>query len=151
MTHQERISFSDHIESTNLTKSLVCTFFVLFHTATNLGIDFIAFIAAAHLIQNCSSIIPLLYKRKKNSYKSCKLKCYKTDYDEDKDQLEEENTKKGREDHGLYNKPGLLISFTIILLYFIDLVCPGSICNILVILHIQDVGFRRLEYLRNGC
>jgi hypothetical protein len=41
------------------------------------------------------------------------------DYDEDKDQLEEENTKKGREDHGLYNKPGLLISFTIVFLYFI--------------------------------
>jgi hypothetical protein len=39
-------------------------------------------------------------------------------YDEDKDQLEEENTKKG-EDHGLYNKPGLLISFTIVFLYFI--------------------------------
>jgi hypothetical protein len=38
-----------HIESTNFTKSLVYTFFVLFHTLRNFGIDFIALIADAHL------------------------------------------------------------------------------------------------------
>jgi hypothetical protein len=50
-----------HMESTNLTKSLVWTFFVLFHTARNLGIDFIALIANAHLSQNCSSMVNLTF------------------------------------------------------------------------------------------